>query len=515
MTEREADRSRGHQPILLLCILATGLLLARCGSPAAPDEEPQSAVPQPAMASPSLSPADATAGTQYYVALNEPGASDANSGLLPTHQGDSHGPWATLQHAAAMLVAGDTAYVRAGTYYEASITFAHSGSPGAPITIAAYQDEEVIVDGSRAKGRASGIEIAQGHGHYVLRGLTIRYMPRSGITTDSDTDSAYHDLTIQDCTLYGNGLSGIRLAAVDGFLVENVDAYDNGYYGLDINGSDDGALSAADGQVRHSSFHHHTGKEGHGLAINQGHDIVVAHSTAYHNTIHGFDASDWPKRGIVSYNLVFEGNRSYDNGAAGFSINSDSHHVVYRNNVAWHNGADWAGQGSSSGFLCYEGCWHVEWYNNVSLANSDAGFYVEGKLEQYSTPGDSLLVFKNNIAYNNGRAEWEDRLALVVEGRQWEVISTHNNWAGAHGTDGWVVAIHLVDDDGEIYTAEDINRGALQAGNISTDPLFADPTLPDIRLLPGSPCIDAGVDVGLPYLGRAPDMGAFEFDSGL
>jgi hypothetical protein len=65
-----------------------------------------------------------------------------------------------------------------------------------------------------------------------------------------------------------------------------------------------------------------------------------------------------------------------------------------------------------------------------------------------------------------------------------------------------------------IYTSEDINRGALQTGNISADPLFVDLALPDIRLLPGSPCIDAGVDVGLPYLGSAPDMGAFEFDLG-
>jgi hypothetical protein len=36
--------------------------------------------------------------------------------------------------------------------------------------------------------------------------------------------------------------------------------------------------------------------------------------------------------------------------------------------------------------------------------------------------------------------------------------------------------------------------------------------VPDVHLQPGSPCIDAGIDVGLPYLGSAPDMGAFEFE---
>jgi hypothetical protein len=38
-----------------------------------------------------------------------------------------------------------------------------------------------------------------------------------------------------------------------------------------------------------------------------------------------------------------------------------------------------------------------------------------------------------------------------------------------------------------------------------------DATVPDVHLQASSPCIDAGVDVGLPYLGPAPDMGAFEF----
>jgi hypothetical protein len=32
----------------------------------------------------------------------------------------------------------------------------------------------------------------------------------------------------------------------------------------------------------------------------------------------------------------------------------------------------------------------------------------------------------------------------------------------------------------------------------------------DYTLLPTSPVIDAGIDVGLPYNGDAPDMGAFE-----
>jgi hypothetical protein len=205
----------------------------------------------------------------------------------------------------------------------------------------------------------------------------------------------------------------------------------------------------------------------------------------------------------LSYNITFERNLSYDNGVAGFAINSDSHHVVYRNNVAWRNGAAWAGLGVMSGFWCYAGCWHVEWYNNVSLENSDAGFWVEDELGIYGTPGDNLLVFKNNIAYNNDPRGYA--AALVIMGdNTWQVVATHNNWSVSPGFELAVI------NQGTEYTPEDINSGAFQIGNISVDPQFVDATAPDVHLQPGSPCIDAGVDVGLPYLGLAPDMGAFE-----
>lgn len=449
-------------------------------------------------------------GRTFYVSADAPNASDENSGLSPTYQGNTEGPWATIQHATSTMVAGDTACIRAGTYFESGITFAHSGTSGSPISLIACDDKQVVIDGSKATSKSSGIEFLTGQGHYALQGLTIRSMPRSGISTHDDTREVYRDITIRDCILHDNGLSGIRLAAVDGFLVENVETYANGYYGLDVISSHGGDLSPSNGLVTDSSFHHHTGREGHGLAINQGHDIAVSDCVAYHNTIHGFDVSDWPKRGELSHDITFERNASYDNGVAGFAINSDSHHVVYHKNLAWQNGADWAEQGTSSGFLCYEGCWHVAYYHNVSAANTDAGFAVTDDYAAYSQPEDSLIVLKNNIAYDNGRPEWEVRLALLVEGKAWQVVAEHNNWYAPVQPDAIVVAINLVGEDGLLYSASQINEGAFQEGNLSVDPSFAAPETGDFRLSPDSPLIDAGVDIGEPYCGNAPDIGAGE-----
>jgi len=448
-----------------------------------------------------------TNGNEYFVAANEPGASDDNNGHYPTYQDGQDGPWLTIQRAASTMTAGDVTFIRGGTYYESGISFAHSGAPGAPITLANYQSEEVVIDGSQSTDETPGIWIVDGSDYYIIQGLTIRNMRWSGITTNEDTTNPYQGITIRDCILHDNSWSGIDLAAVDGFVVDNVEAYDNAFYGLDIISSNDGALSSTNGIVSNSSFYNHTGDEGHGLGINQGHDISVSDSVAYHNTIHGFDVSDWPKSGELSYNITFERNFSYDNGVAGFAINSDSHHVVYRNNIAWRNGAAWAGQGAADGFYCYAGCWHVEWYNNVSLENSQSGFGVEKEIGIYGTPGDNLLVFKNNIAYNNNSDGETWGVALSIAGNNtWEVVATHNNWSVPPDWDDYSIKIHEKN-----YSPQEINNGAFQTGNISKDPEFVDAKVPDVHLCSSSPCIDAGEDVGEPYLGLAPDMGAFEF----
>lgn len=446
----------------------------------------------------------------YYVSANDPEASDENNGLYAEYQGGKDGPWRTVQHAASQLQPGQTAFLRQGIYHEFAIQFAHSGEAEARVALQAYPGETPILDGAMFSREAPGIWITPGQSHILLQGLTIRNMPWSGIATQDDASQAYQDITILDCALHGNRWSGIGLFGVDGFRVEGVESYENGYYGINIGSSAQGTISSANGVVLNSSFHDQTGEEGHGLALNQAHDVLIQGNRAYHNRIHGFDASDMPKGGELSYNIVFEENLSYDNGGAGFSINSDSHHVTYRRNIAWRNGADWRGEGTNSGFLCYEGCWHVEYQHNVSAQNSDAGFSVTDAWGSYSQPEDSLLVFKNNIAWDNGLPEWDIRLALAVEGAVWQIVAEANDWGGPTLAEALVVAIHIVGEAGETYTVGQLNAGAFQSGNRSVEPGFLALANGDFHLLPGSLLIDAGVDLGQPFCGAAPDLGAFE-----
>ena len=70
----------------------------------------------------------------YYVATN---GNDTNPGTLAA-------PFQTLAKATNVLVAGDTCYLRAGSYRE-TLHPTNSGQEGAPITFTAYQHEQVTI----------------------------------------------------------------------------------------------------------------------------------------------------------------------------------------------------------------------------------------------------------------------------------------------------------------------------------------------------------------------------------
>ncbi len=95
-------------------------------------------------------------------------------------------------------------------------------------------------------------------------------------------------------------------------------------------------------------------------------------------------------------------------------------------------------------------------------------------------------------------------------------LFTHN---GGHGMSGSVSGFSPFDHNGFFANAlGPISGAAPGATDVTADPRYVDRAGGDFRLLPGSPAVNAGVDVGLDvngpgsgnFSGAGPDLGAFE-----
>ena len=102
-------------------------------------------------------------------------------------------------------------------------------------------------------------------------------------------------------------------------------------------------------------------------------------------------------------------------------------------------------------------------------------------------PSSATTEFKNNIITNVG-----------VTGNG--IYSTNTNFAHTNNI---------------VHTANPFGNCAGGAGAFETtvNPLLVNPGAWDYRLQATSPAIDAGINVGLPFEGLAPDLGAYEYAS--
>ncbi|MBR2058486.1 MAG: pectate lyase, partial [Fibrobacter sp.] len=180
--------------------------------------------------------------------------------------------------------------------------------------------------------------------------------------------------------------------------------------------------------------------------------------------------------------------------------------------AAWKN--------KSTGFYAnYTGA-GSKWLNNTSYMNVDRAFSMASTLfdsegnrlaEVAPLTGDNAHVLKNNIAFPN-------KLSQI--GECWEYIPSQNIDryvecpAGENNT--WNLNLDLTEDD---FESLDDPSMTVTGKDLSTipgilGPRNADGSLPDVgflKLKKGSRAIDKGEDLGFPFVGEAPDLGAFEY----
>jgi hypothetical protein len=463
----------------IVCILAL-LLFCNTGPSCAQREAAQSPLP--------LAQAQAAQATIYYVA---PGGKDSNPGTILL-------PWRTIQKAANTLTAGDTVYIRTGTYPERVVP-QNSGSAASVITYAAYPGEAVTIDGSGVTlpDDLEGLFHIQGQSHIVVSGLRV-------INAGPNDNNAgililgASNVILENNATYNTVSSGIGVWASDHVTVDGNRVEEAGGGGwqecISVDGTD--VFKVRNNEVLNCH------KEG--ICLKNG----SSNGQIYRNHVHHtqrvgiyVDAYETHTYNIAVYqNIVHD---IQDNN--GFAI------------------------GSEQGGLL-ENVWV---YNNIAYNNRYVGLTLHACCPgSVSHPVRNITVV-NNTFYNNGWTDWGGGIAVDNPDIQNAVVRNNivsQNLYFQLAVDPNIpaqnVAIdhNLIDgyrdrgDEGEIY-GDDYVEG---------DPLFADPSQADFHLQASSPAIDSGAAPGAPavdYDGRPRpqdgdhdgtlvyDIGAYEVGS--
>jgi MYXO-CTERM domain-containing protein len=190
-----------------------------------------------------------------------------------------------------------------------------------------------------------------------------------------------------------------------------------------------------------------------------------------------------------------------DGNGNGFKIGSSKtgiRHLV-QNNVAWGNKAN--------GFYANHSSGGNTWYNNTSFQN---GTQFNMLASTWSAPngggtrtdgvtltGAAAHIMRNNLAFPN-KNDYITGYGVDTQFNSWDLNIT------PAAKDFLSITDPTVGGTGQ----------ALETTSPALGPRQADGSLPNVdfmKLAAGSAMIDKGKDVGLPFVGAAPDLGAYEF----
>ncbi len=413
----------------------------------------------------------------YYVAPN--GKDD--------QAGTKDKPFATVMKAQAAAASGDTVLLRGGTYKPTNENITRTSGGYAyvndftknGISYLAYPGETPVFDFSGVKPnnqRMCAFLVQANNLHFKGFEITGVQITIANVHTQSEcirVENGSND-TFDQLKMHDNLGIGIYMIRQSGNnLVLNCDAYHN--YGLD-----NGSIGNRDG------FGCHTDKGATGN--------------------------------------VFRGCRSWDNSDDGYDCIHCAEPVIFDHCWSYHNGFQ-AGTrgGDGNGFKI--GGWASRTPAQVpnplprhtvefclSAGNKANGFYANHQ------PGQDAFWY-NNTAFGNGNNfDMMERL----EDNTTDVSGTHEILHNNLGDKAQGAEITKLDETGEMVssnywslnlTAKDSDFESVDATQM-TKPREADGSLPKIgfmHLTKDCAFIDKGQDVKLPYSGKAPDLGCFEY----
>jgi Pel9A-like, right handed beta helix region len=389
--------------------------------------------------------------TTYWVAP-PPAGNDSNSGL------SSNTPFATPQKAvAATLAPGDTIYIRGGTYIlNAKVAPGSSkvGAAGNPIKFWAYPGEQPIFDfDTMPESSDKALDMRRNYWH--VRGITVMNAPDSGIFVGG-TGVIIEGCVVHDCDNDGFALGSTSVSATNA-LILNCDSYRNFQVSSGGNNGDGFAAKTGcgPGNVFRGCRSWNNADDGWDFFNNTNNSVVLQDCWSFKN---GYD--------VWGVGASFSGNgNGFKLGGAGTQA---KHYLT--NCLAFSNrskGFDHNHSGAGQTIINCTG-----YSNSVNFS-----FY---ETPTAGSPLPNLLI--NDVAFTGTPFNLDPTTVQIT-----------NSWQGFTVTAA---------DFASIDTSQ-----ATNARNAD----FSLPDLPMLHLAAGSDLIDRAANVGLPYTGSAPDLGAYEF----
>ena len=428
--------------------------------------------------------------TTYYVPR---GGNDNNPG-------SKEHPFQTIQNAQRFVAPGDTVYIRGGTYkmqesqiasysrIQAFVTLLDkSGTDGKRIYYWAFPAERPLFDFTDVKPSGYRVHAFEVTGSWLhLKGLEVVgiQVPVVNSNTQSicfsnagGSYNVYEQLSMDD----GQGI-GFYLTAGSHNLVLNCDAYRNYDY-----------TSMAGG-----------GRNG--------------------GNVDGF--GNHPAEGSV--NNIFRGCRAWFNSDDGYDCISAYESTVFENCWAFYNGYSpgFISRADGNGFKAggYAGRAFNALPPNIprntirfclAVMNKANGFYSNHHLEGSAWYNNT--AYQNGVNYNMLNRKAKTVADYLTDGPGYNHVLRNNISLAPRSVDitNYDAAACTIDHNS--FLDNNITFSAGDFFSLDTSQLTAPrerngnlPVINFMRLKPASKLIDKGIDVGLPFYGKAPDLGCFE-----
>jgi hypothetical protein len=226
-------------------------------------------------------------------------------------------PWRTIQKALKALKPGLTALVRGGTYTE-NLLMSRAGTASAPITVAAYPGEKVVLhaaSASDATGDTYPIQIASGAAYFRLHGFVIEDSRGTSAANVYISGSAHHIELSGNEIRYGQDLGIFAAPTTSHLQILGNRIHDNGW--------------------KHVTGQH----QSHGIYIEGSNDLIA--NNLIYNHPYGFGIQIYPSNHntiVVGNTIVASAHSSIVVGGSGGVSN-----VTIRNNILYPSGGTYGG----------------------------------------------------------------------------------------------------------------------------------------------------------------------------